>query len=335
MKHKYLLTVKVGLMALTVGLMGAVGALLPAQGAQAASSSVTVGVTVDAPPMLFSVSDPIDGQNVSKTIPVEASGSDISTVDVCIDSNDDGSCAGEVMVGNFNVDESAAFGPENIGTVVLPASTPAGEVKLAFVAHSKNSGADDIPVKLKVNLLSEAPVVTSVSPDLGPIEGGTDLTIRGNNFDNVQTVLVGGKTCLNIVVVNPILITCTAPAGTAGPADVTVTTLTGSAVKIDGYLYYSPTEPSIPGFPSLPMAPNTGGVFRLGNMAIKTLDVIALAVAFLILGVAIFLLVCAGKKKRGGKASKRPAAKRAVSKRPAVKRPAAKKAKKPAARKRR
>ena len=67
------------------------------------------------------------------------------------------------------------------------------------------------------------PTVTSVSPSTGSIAGGTPVTITGTNFASGATVTIGGAAATNVVVVSTTQITATTPAGSAGPATVTVT----------------------------------------------------------------------------------------------------------------
>lgn len=82
-----------------------------------------------------------------------------------------------------------------------------------------------------------APTLTGVLPAQGPVAGGTAITLTGTNFIPGATVTVGGDPCTNLVVVSATTITCTTPAGTAGPADVTATTADGSATLPGGFLY--------------------------------------------------------------------------------------------------
>lgn len=67
------------------------------------------------------------------------------------------------------------------------------------------------------------PVVTAVSPASGSAAGGTSITITGTGFPAGATVSVGGAPATNVSVVSATQIVATTPAGTAGPAAVTVT----------------------------------------------------------------------------------------------------------------
>ena len=56
------------------------------------------------------------------------------------------------------------------------------------------------------------PTVSSVSPNNGPVAGGTAVTITGTNFAAGATVTFGGTAATNVVVANSTTITATTPA---------------------------------------------------------------------------------------------------------------------------
>lgn len=70
-----------------------------------------------------------------------------------------------------------------------------------------------------------APAITTVTPDYGPLAGGTAITITGTGFiAPVSNVTVGGVACVGIDDSGaPTTITCTTPAGSAGAQSVVVT----------------------------------------------------------------------------------------------------------------
>ncbi len=67
------------------------------------------------------------------------------------------------------------------------------------------------------------PTVTGVSPTVGPITGGTAITVTGTNFIAGATVTFGGTTATNISVVSATSITATTPAHALGVVNVVVT----------------------------------------------------------------------------------------------------------------
>jgi hypothetical protein len=84
-----------------------------------------------------------------------------------------------------------------------------------------------------------APVVSSISPNTGPLAGGTSVTISGSNFTGATAVTFGSQPATNVMVVNANTITATTPAGTVGAANVSVTTPAGTGVGSNLFSYIS------------------------------------------------------------------------------------------------
>ena len=104
---------------------------------------------------------------------------------------------------------------------------------------------------------ASGPTISSVSSNSGSTLGGTTITITGTNFVSGATVNVGGNACTNVVVVSATSITCTTPAGTAGPADIVVTNSdTGTVTSMGGFTYIAP--PTIASISPL-IGPTLGG----------------------------------------------------------------------------
>lgn len=85
-----------------------------------------------------------------------------------------------------------------------------------------------------------APVVTTITPGLSLIQGGTTMTIKGNSFMTTEptTVMIGNVAATNVMVLDQNTITCTIPAGeSAGAPDITVTTGRGSATVQGAFSY--------------------------------------------------------------------------------------------------
>jgi len=85
-----------------------------------------------------------------------------------------------------------------------------------------------------------APAVTGISPALGPITGGTTVTITGTDFNGATAVRFGTVAATSFTVNSDTQITATAPAvSTPGPVDVTVTTAAGTSATgtADRYAY--------------------------------------------------------------------------------------------------
>ena len=88
----------------------------------------------------------------------------------------------------------------------------------------------------------EVPTVTAVSPSVGPLAGGTSITITGENLTGATAIKVGGTECSAFSVTNATTATCTTPEGTAGTKNVEVTTPGGTTVANTLYTYYAIPE---------------------------------------------------------------------------------------------
>jgi hypothetical protein len=121
---------------------------------------------------------------------------------------------------------TVAGGPTNkLATLSGPTSIlNAGSGNLLFT--------DGLPTSANLDQLSvvSGPIVTSVSPNTGPLGGGTSVTITGTNFTGATAVHFGSTAATGVVVNSATSITATSPAGT-GTVDVTVTTPTGTSVQ--------------------------------------------------------------------------------------------------------
>ena len=73
------------------------------------------------------------------------------------------------------------------------------------------------------------PTITSVSPNYGPLAGGTAITIMGTNLTGA-TVTVAGATATSVVILLATTVTAKTPAGSAGQKSVLVTTAGTSVV---------------------------------------------------------------------------------------------------------
>jgi hypothetical protein len=90
------------------------------------------------------------------------------------------------------------------------------------------------------------PAVTGISPNNGPMAGGTSVTITGSNYTNVTAVTFGGVNATSYTVNSSTQITATAPAEVAGIVNVQVTTQSGSSAVVTADQYtYNAAAPTI------------------------------------------------------------------------------------------
>ena len=84
--------------------------------------------------------------------------------------------------------------------------------------------------------------VTGVSPAIGPLRGGTSVTITGTNFANATSVTIAGTELVTRTVLNSTQISGTTPAATAPVrGDVVVTSSTHGSATCTGCFDYVPS----------------------------------------------------------------------------------------------
>jgi len=97
----------------------------------------------------------------------------------------------------------------------------------AFVTYGYGPSGDQVSVdfmRITVFYTVPAPSVTSVSANIGPATGGTNVTITGSNFLATPTsITFGGAAATNIVFNSATSVSCTTPAHAAGTVNVVVT----------------------------------------------------------------------------------------------------------------
>jgi len=97
---------------------------------------------------------------------------------------------------------------------------------------------------------STTPVISSITPTSGSVDGGTSITINGSNFTGATGATFGGAAGTGFNVLSDTVISVTTPAGSAGTADVRVyNDITyGDGGNIFTYVATGPTLTIFPGF---------------------------------------------------------------------------------------
>jgi hypothetical protein len=175
--------------------------------------------------------------------------------------------------------ESVSFGPvnsqspytntadvidDNTITVSAPASKTAGTVDIQLVT---DAGTSNVSTGDQYTYFM-APEVSGISPNSGPISGGTTVTISGTNLDNATAVNFGNTPVTDISVApkcwqkgggilcnpwGPEQLQVTSPAGSPGNTDITVTTPGGTSQVVSADEFFYNTKPTIFG-----VNPNNG-----------------------------------------------------------------------------
>lgn len=123
------------------------------------------------------------------------------------------------------------------GTATLAGEVPSGTSGLYPLTITASNGDEPDAVQDFTLGVATTPTITTVSPPKGPSDGGSSITVTGTGFVGVTSVSVGGQTSGNDAVTSPTSITATVPAGSVGPADVTVATVAGSVTAPGAFTY--------------------------------------------------------------------------------------------------
>ncbi len=126
----------------------------------------------------------------------------------------------------------------------ITALTPAHAAgAVAVVVRNSDSQSGTLPNGFTYSTALPAPTVTSVTPNLGPLAGGTSVTITGTNFVSGATVAFGGSTVAGTFVSSTTL-TATAPAHAMGAVNVVVTNPDAQAGTLTNGYFYAPATPA-------------------------------------------------------------------------------------------
>jgi hypothetical protein len=160
---------------------------------------------------------------------------------------------------NFATGATVTFGTASATNVVvmsgttITATTPAGSAGAVTVTVTVGGQSGSLTNGFTY---IAAPTVMSVSPNSGPVAGGTAVTITGTNFAAGATVTFGTASATNVVMVSGTTITATTPAGSAGAVTVTVTNPNSQNGSLtNGFTYVSATAPTVTG-----ISPSNGPV---------------------------------------------------------------------------
>jgi alpha-tubulin suppressor-like RCC1 family protein len=138
--------------------------------------------------------------------------------------------AGRAMTWGIN-----QYGTLGNGTSGSPSSVPVLVSGLRQVADVSAGGSHMLAFGEPI------PTVTEVSPNRGPVAGGTTVTISGTDLDGGATVRFGANEATGVTVNSSSSITATAPPGT-GTVDVIVSTASGTSPpsSTDRFTYVAP-----------------------------------------------------------------------------------------------
>ena len=143
---------------------------------------------------------------------------------------------------------TTAMGVTVVSSTSITATTTAhGAGAVDVVVTNSDSQSGTLPQGFTYTAVSNpAPTVTAISPNSGPVSGGTAVTITGTGFAAGQTVILGGTPATGVTVVSSTSITAITPAHAAGAVNVVVSNAEQhSGTLTNGYTYVSsPTNPA-------------------------------------------------------------------------------------------
>ncbi len=137
---------------------------------------------------------------------------------------------------------TAATNVNVVSSTSITATTPAHAAgAVAVTMTNTDAQAGTLNNGYIYTASNPAPTVGSITPNAGPVAGGTSVTITGTGFLAGATVSLGGTAATNVNVVSSTSITATTPAHVAGVVSVVVTnTDAKSGTLTNGYTYRNP-----------------------------------------------------------------------------------------------
>jgi hypothetical protein len=161
-------------------------------------------------------------------------------------------------VTSVNFGSTAATGVNVNSDTSVTATSPAGAAGTVDVVVQNAAGFSPTSAADQFTY-TNGPTVTAVSPDSGPVAGGTSVTVTGANLTGATAVNFGTTAGTNVVVNGGgTSLTVTSPAGSLGTVDVTVVTTGGTSPTsaADKFTYHSG---------GYWMVGSDGGIFSFGG----------------------------------------------------------------------
>ena len=138
----------------------------------------------------------------------------------------------------------------------ITAKSPSSTSKIAKPIVVTTSGGTSTPAPM-FTYTGVAPIIASLDPASGPVNGGTLLTINGSNFTGATSVTIGGAVASNMFVSSS-LIRVNTPSGVVGDQLVVVNSPEGPSTQAMTFTYTAVQAPTIT-FVSPSFGPTAGG----------------------------------------------------------------------------
>ena len=138
-----------------------------------------------------------------------------------------------------------------VNDTTVTAVTPSGSLGAKNVTVTSTGGTATLVGAFTYVIPS---AIYGVSPNTGPTQGGTVITITGKNLTGATSVQVGSGYATSVLVVNSTTLTAVTPSGTLGTKNITVTTAGGTITLVGAFTYVIPTTISA-------VSPNAGPIY--------------------------------------------------------------------------
>lgn len=133
-----------------------------------------------------------------------------------------------------------------VSTTQITTTAPAGAAySTASISVTTPTGTATLKNAYRFGVRPAPPVVAAVSPDEGPTEGGTHITITGSGFTGATRVAIGGIATTSFSVVSDDEITAVTGRGESGYRWSVDVTTPGGTNTISATFHYLPIPPSI------------------------------------------------------------------------------------------
>jgi hypothetical protein len=154
---------------------------------------------------------------------------------------------------------TVALSHQNSTTLKLTATDALNGAQYYAVFSNLGTGAQDGSEYRATLTVNDAPYVTSVSPNAGPLHGNVSVTLTGNNFIAGSTVSFQGIAgTITPTSITPTSLTFTAPAEAAGTYDVQVNNANGTSPATSAQTFTYLAGPEVTGI-SPATGPDGGG----------------------------------------------------------------------------
>jgi hypothetical protein len=168
---------------------------------------------------------------------------------------------------NLSSSSTFTFG-NNVGTVVtfysstkVLVKTPKSDVAGTIDVSVTNPDNQSFTLPQSYTYMATTPVISSITPNNGPITGGTAVYINGTNFDTGLTVTVDGQPVAVTFVTSTKLQITTPSVSAAKVVAIVVTNPSGTSSSVD-FTYMAPLSPA----PTLTVFNINNGPLAGGNI---------------------------------------------------------------------